>query len=295
MVERDRLLRLRHGAYELELCPELGGCITRFRHRQRDLFRPAGPAYFARGDAREAASFPLVPYSGRIADARLVFEGQTFELARNFPPEPHSIHGHGWQNPWTVEQAGEAAAALAFQHRVAGTPFDYRARQRFALGADGLDLGIEVTNLGAGPMPAGIGHHPYFVRTAGVTLTARLDHVWLADQRNIPERRAPLPESWDFTRAPRVADLVMDNGFGGWDGRAELHWPETATTLRIEAEPLFGHLVIYIPPGADFFCVEPVSNANDGFNLFARGVADTGVRVLAPGETLAGRIRFQAA
>ena len=50
--------------------------------------------------------------------------------------------------------------------------------------------------------------------------------------------------------------------------------------------------MIYIPPGQDYFCVEPVSHANDGFNLAARGVAGTGVRVLQPGETLRGSLRF---
>ena len=78
----------------------------------------------------------------------------------------------------------------------------------------------------------------------------------------------------------------MDHCFGGWDGRAEVHWPETGIRLRIEAEPLFGHLVIYIPAGREIFCVEPVSHVNDGFNLAGRGVADTGVRILVPGETL---------
>ena len=57
------------------------------------------------------------------------------------------------------------------------------------------------------------------------------------------------------------------------------------------AEP-FRHLVLYVPAGEPFFAVEPVSNANDGFNLLARGVADSGVRVLAPGETLGGTVRI---
>jgi aldose 1-epimerase len=55
---------------------------------------------------------------------------------------------------------------------------------------------------------------------------------------------------------------------------------------------LFGHLVVYVPPGQDFFCVEPVSHVNDGFNLLDRGVAGTGVRILEPGERLAGVVRL---
>jgi hypothetical protein len=36
-----------------------------------------------------------------------------------------------------------------------------------------------------------------------------------------------------------------------------------------------------------------VSHVNDGFNLLERGVEDTGVHVLAPGQTLAGTIRLR--
>jgi aldose 1-epimerase len=158
-----------------------------------------------------------------------------------------------------------------------------------------LVVEIGVTNAGDGPMPAGIGMHPYFVRTPGATLRAEVDHVWLADARNVPERRVPVPAEWDFAAAPRVASLRMDNGFGGWSSEATIRWPETGLTLAIEADPVFRHLVVYVPPGQDFFCVEPVSNANDGFNLFERGVEGTGVRVLEPGESLAGTIRFRLA
>ena len=108
------------------------------------------------------------------------------------------------------------------------------------------------------------------------------------DERKLPTRPAPLPAEWDFSRAPALEGLALDHCFGGWDGRAQIHWPETGITLRLEAEPLFGHLVIYVPAGQDIFCVEPVSHVNDGFNLADRGVPDTGVRILAPGETLRG-------
>jgi aldose 1-epimerase len=236
-----------------------------------------------------------VPFSGRIADARFAFRGRTYTLSRNFPPEPHAIHGHGWQNPWRVLHVDGDSAELGFEHEVAGTPLCYRARQSFRLADDGLVVGIGVTNAGDGPMPAGIGLHPYFVRTPGVTLRTEVDHVWLADARNVPERCVPVPDEWDFTAAPRVASLRMDNGFGGWSGEATIRWPESGLTLAIEADPVFRHLVVYVPPGRDFFCVEPVSNANDGFNLFERGVEGTGVRVLEPGEGLGGEVRFRVA
>jgi aldose 1-epimerase len=288
-----KLIALRRGPFELELAPACGGAIARFRHRGRELLRPAGQGLLAEGDPRAASCFPLVPFSNRVADARFRFRGRTYELPRNFPPEPHAIHGQGWQNPWQVGDLGASRAELTFRHAVADTPLDYQASQMFDLGEDGLAVTIAVINAGSAAMPAGIGLHPYFIRTDGVTLRARLGHVWLADERKIPRERAPVPAGWNFSKAPRLAALELDNCFDGWDGRAEIHWPESGLTLRIEAEPLFGHLVVYVPPGEDFFCMEPVSNANDGFNLLDRDVSNTGVRVLEPGERLAGTIRFR--
>ncbi len=292
MADQTDVLRLHHGPFELEVCPGLGGAITALRHRGRDLMRPAEPACFAGRDPFRASSFALVPFSNRVADRRFGFRGEVYELPANFPAEPHAIHGQGWEHAWTVAASDARRAVLDLAHRIAGTPLDYRARQTMALGDRGLDLTLEVTNAGAGPMPAGLGVHPYFVRTPGVTLTARLSRVWRMDERKIPTAPASVPAEWDFAKAPRLAELAMDHCFGGWDGRAEVHWPETGITLKLEAEPVFGHLVIYIPPGLEIFCVEPVSHVNDGFNLAERGVAETGIRVLAPGETLRGRVGF---
>jgi aldose 1-epimerase len=287
------LVRLRSGDFALDLCPRWGGAIAAFRKGDLPLLRPASATFLQRGDPRLAACFPLVPFSNRVADGRFRFQGRSYELDKNFPPEPHAIHGHGWQNPWVVAAASANRAELTFRHTVPGTPFDYRARQVFALRDDGLEIGLEVSNAGDGAMPAGVGLHPYFTRADGVILRARLDHVWLPDERKIPQRRMALPPAWDFARGLRLDSLDLDHCFGGWDGRAELHWPEPELTLVIEGTPALAHLVIYVPPGQDFFCIEPVSHANDGFNLLERGVEDTGVRVLAPGETLGASVRLR--
>jgi aldose 1-epimerase len=288
-------VRLHRSGFELDLYPRIGGAIAGFRHHGWEVLRPAPRAFVSDGDMLVASCFPLVPFSNRIADARFAFQGRVYRLEPNLPPEPHAIHGFGWQSPWAVAAADAGRAELTFRHAVAGTPLDYAARQTFTLDQNGLELALELTNAGLGPMPAGIGQHPYFIRTDGVVLRTRLDHVWLPDERKIPARRVSLPAAWDFAQGQRLAPLDLDHCFGGWDGRAELHWPEKDLTVVIEATPPLRHLVIYVPPGQDFFCLEPVSHVNDGFNLLERGVEDTGVHVLAPGQTLAGTIRFRVA
>ena len=64
--------------------------------------------------------------------------------------------------------------------------------------------------------------------------------------------------------------------------------------MTMTATGQLSFLVVYTPAGEDFFCVEPVSNCTDAFNLAAQGRADTGMRVLPPGETMHTTITFTA-
>ena len=136
------LLRLRSGDFALDLCPRWGGAIAAFRKDDRALLRPAGETFLRHGDPHLAACFPLVPFSNRVADGRFSFQGRGYELAKNFRPEPHAIHGYGWQNPWAVAEASPSRAELTFRHTVPSTPFHYRARQVFALGENGLEIAL---------------------------------------------------------------------------------------------------------------------------------------------------------
>jgi aldose 1-epimerase len=72
-----------------------------------------------------------------------------------------------------------------------------------------------------------------------------------------------------------------------------VEWPDSGRTLEITADELYRHLVVYVPPGRDFFCVEPVSMIGNGFNLLTDGVQGTGVQVLDPGQSMRGSMYFR--
>jgi aldose 1-epimerase len=114
----------------------------------------------------------------------------------------------------------------------------------------------------------------------------------LNDASMAPVERVPVPPEWDFAGGKPVDALPLDNCFSGWDGRAQLDWPLRRVRLVMQADAVFGHLVVYVPLRESFWCVEPVSHINDGFNRFAAGEQDTGTVMLEPGETLTGRVRF---
>lgn len=292
MTARHEIVSIEHGPYRLELCPKGGGCITAFRYGDTDLLRPATDEYWQVYEPRASGSFPLVPFSNRIADGQAEFEGRTFRFPINMPPEPHTIHGDGWTSAWQVETAEPARAVLG--HAPKDTPFPYRARQIFELADDGLTASLEITNTGDKRIPAGFGHHPYFPRTDDLTLEMPLGEVWLPDDRHLPVKKEPVPEAWDFSRPRRLAPLTeLDHDFTGGAVDVMLHWPKAGVRLSITADPVFRHVVVFVPPGRDYLCVEPVSHVANAVNLADAGREDTGLEILNPGETLSGSMRFQ--
>lgn len=299
------LLTLRAGAFALDIAPEVGGALAGLHLGWPSEATPGGieplrrmsDAALAARDVRQAGSFALLPYSNRMRECTLHFAGKRYRLAPNFGSHPHSIHGIGWQRAWDVESADDANATLRLVHAATGNqvaewPFAFEARQIFAARDGGFSQTLEIANTGTSPMPAGIGLHPYFQRAAGTRVVAATTGVWRNDEAMMPISLDPVPPAWNMAEGKLVAALSLDNCFAGWTGQARIEWPEWDLALDIAADPVFGHLVVYVPPGKPFFCIEPVSNRNDGLNMLAKGHADTGTVVLAPGETLKGTVAF---
>jgi aldose 1-epimerase len=287
---------LEAGPLSLELWPSIGGCVAAFAWqtggRRVELMRRATARALPERDGRQLASFPLFPFSNRIKDGRFSFQGKVVELVRNTPPD-HPIHGHVWQRPWTLISATATSAELVCRYPGADWPWAYTARQRFDLSPQTLRVELELRNDSDSPMPCGFGMHPYYERTEGVRLQAEAPVRWVGRQYLLPEWSEPVPPEWDFRSPQRLSPLAeMDGCFGSFAGKARLSWPEKRTALEIESDPVFGVMILYVPRGFDFFCLETVSNVNDAFNLEARGVRGNGTIVLDPGQSVKGTIRY---
>jgi len=287
---------LQSGPLQLELWPSLGGSVAAFTWQQAgrriDLMRPATPRALAERDGRELASFPLFPFSNRVRDGRFSFQGKDIQLARNTPPD-HPIHGHVWQLPSEVSHADATSAELVCRYPGADFPWAYRACQRFELSPSALKVELEISNESDSAMPCGFGMHPYYDRTERVRLKAVAPVRWVGPQYRLPEWSEPVPADWDFREPRELSPLAeMDGCFGQFAGEARLEWPEKGAALDISADPIFGVMIVYVPAGQNFFCLETVSNVNDAFNLEARGVAGNGTLVLEPGQSARGSIRY---
>ena len=286
---------------QVEIAPAVGGAIARFAIGGVDVLRPVSDEARATGNVRGYACYPLVPYSNRIANARLDWEGRSYSLARNFGDHPHSIHGVGWQRPWRVVAHDAASALLEFDHAAADArawPWPFHATQSFMLAVDEgvatLAARLTIANTGSEPFPFGLGFHPFFPRTGATELAFGADRVWQTDSTQLPTAKVPIPDAWQFER-PRAADpIALDNVFSGWSGEATLVDRTRRIATKIVGDTAASFVVVYVPPGRDFLAVEPVTHMTDAFNRASRGESDTGTRTLAGGAAFSCTMRVQA-
>lgn len=292
------LVVLESETLRLAILPEAGASVVELSLRQADVWlpvlRPTPPTALESRNSSEMASFLLVPYSNRLRDARFVFEGREYRLHPN-TADGHAIHGDVRKRPWRVVGTEQSSATFAFDSRDFADinfPFPFAVDLRYALDGARLTTEVELHNTGEGSMPAGVGFHPYFRRTLldaaeRVEIEARVSGAY---PELVPTTgpRALEPRE-DFSRSRAIDDTDLDTCFAGWDGHARIHWPNSGIRAEIEACDPLRHLILYTPAGKPFFAVEPVSNANNGFNLLARGVPGSGAAVLAPGDTLCAR------
>jgi len=282
---------LQHGADRCEIFPQVGGSIGGWTVQGQQMFRSASAASIAARDPFGMASFPLVPYSNRIGNGCFEWDGNIITLARNFLPEPHAIHGVGFQRAWQVQANSTDSALLTLIHQPdASWPWAFEARQRITIGERILTLHMSAINLAPHPTPLAFGHHPYFAQR-GAYLSFRAQGVWLVGDDGLPAERVNPFGKFDFCRATPVARGEVDNCFTGWRGPANIVWREMPLGLEIKHSRELSSAVVYIRNGADCFCFEPVPHINNALNL---GGHEPGMPIIAPGETFSVSIRFRA-
>lgn len=277
------------GQFRLSLLPELGGSVRAFTWKRQNILHPAKEAQPA--SPLNTGGFPMFPFSGRINAGRFSWQGRDVALRLNFPPEPHAIHGQAWLEPWQVVHHQSDAVRLEYVHDGTDWPWHYRAGQTFELLEDGLRLTLDLANLSDTTMPGGLGWHPYFPR-GDARLKSNVSGIWTAEHGMIPDRISPLGPGTDLRQAVTVDSLDLDNAFTARPADAVMEWPSTSIRVRMVSSPELNHLIVYVPPGLDFFCVEPASHAPDALN--SRHAPDvTGIRPLAPGEVMTAEILLQ--
>ncbi|HZQ81386.1 MAG TPA: aldose 1-epimerase family protein [Gaiellaceae bacterium] len=222
----------------------------------------------------------LAPWPNRLGDGRYSFDGREHQLPLDELDTQTAIHGLVRFANWTcVERAEDRVTLEHVLHPQPGYPFLLRLRASYRLGADGLSVETSAENLGAGPAPFGLAHHPYLAGRADdfeVTLPARTRLT--VDERKLPNGREPN----ELSRAFVVGDRQLDTTF------TDL---EEQRVLVGEREVWFDESFRYVQlftgdhPAVERrgLAVEPMTCPPDAFR------SGEGLIVLEPGETFRAR------
>jgi aldose 1-epimerase len=279
------MIRIEAGALACELEPRLGGCIAGLWLGDVPVLRSTPAAQLT--SARQAGSYPLVPYSNRIGHATLVWQGTQHPLVRNNGDEPHAIHGIGWQRPWQVLDSDGRSALLSYEHRPDSSwPFAFDSSQTFQLREGALVLTLSLTNQSPQSAPAGLGWHPYFVKRQRSRIAFEATGRWDTGPDKLPIGRRPA-HGLDAD----CAFLDVDNCFDGWTGAVQLR----DELLHTRVSSNLTRLVVFTNDTRDFVAIEPVSHVSDAVNRVHAGAdaAQLGLVTLQPGESLTAQMTIE--
>ena len=285
---------LQAGALTMDVAPAAGGRIASLTsaggggHRV-DWLAPMSADCLRDGFEGQAwpkaGCYPLLPFSNRIRDGRFHWDGREIRLAPH-PGQAHAMHGLAHARAWAVKQVTASSIELGLHH-VPGTdswPWPFTATQTLVLSESGLDAIMTLRNDGDSSMPAGGGFHPYFARTSDTRVQFDAATMWPTDVGEVAVRCEPITPQEDFRHARALPDAALSVYYSEWRQRAVVS--SAGGVLTLSADDPLDHFILHAPHAQPYFCLEPISHVADAINLAAQGWEGTGLRALAPGETL---------
>jgi aldose 1-epimerase len=274
--DRSALVRLASEALEVEVVPAIGARLHRLRAFGQDLLRTPHDLRPHVDDPYFYGSYPMAPWCNRLPTGPATVAGRAVDLPASFP-DGTAIHGQVSRRPWTVIEAGPADATFRIGGGGDGWPWPYDVEQRVRIDDARLGLALRLTNRSDGPMPGGIGFHPWWRSPVLVRIAAATVH---------PDNHAtdalPVPVAGQTDR--RRLEEMPEGLDGTWadlsDPPVVLAWPASGirATMTFTAPTRF--VTAARLAGTDAIAVEPQTHAPDGLRRLLRG--EPGALALLP-------------
>ena len=230
-------LTLRSGEVTAVVDSRRGARLASLRFSETEVLVASG------NDPLSWGCYPMVPFAGRVRDARLAFRGSLHQLEAN--AGRHAIHGTVFDTPWEVDSSDSRSATLVTDLG-AGWPFGGLVVQRIDF--DDLGVTLRIAVHADEEQPVQVGWHPWFAKPT------RLDHG--CQMMHIRDR--------DGIATADVVPLID----GPWDdcfvaGGSSPTLTVRGIDLRLASD--CSHWVVYdIPVHAT--CVEPQSGPPNAVN-----------------------------
>ena len=170
----------------------------------------------------------LAPWPNRLADGRFEFDGVRAQAALDEPERHNAIHGLVRWVPWTLQTRHQNQVSLRLQlHPSPGYPFSLLLELDYHVGREGLTVTTRARSLEDGPVPFGLGFHPYLTAGTetvdGAILRLPARHTLETDDRGLPTGVLTPVEGTerDFTTPRFVGPVVLDTAFTTLERNAE--------------------------------------------------------------------------
>src|SRR4029453_5073099 len=234
----------------------------------------------------------LIPWPNRIRDGRYTFNGVTHQLALSEPARQNASHGLARYVPWIlVDKKPDAVTNRVRIHPQPGWPGTLEAMITHQVGADGLTVTVEATNIGAEEPPFGYGAHPYL--TVGeatvdeVAVTVPAASYLEVDDRLLPNKISPVEGPvYAPRRGPVLGSTSLDTAMTDVSRDPDGRW-RTKLVLGERSAEVWGDETmewVQIFNGGPYryrsIAIEPMTCGPDAFNA---GPTHDGMRVLTPG------------
>lgn len=229
--------------------------------------------------------YVLAPWCNRTMPDTTSVAGRSVTLPANFP-DGTAIHGQVYAASW--QRIGDASFAI--EAGGGGWPWRYRVEAGFEAAGSSLIASLRLTNIDDGPMPAGLGLHPWFagdvevvIRAARAIASNKRQHAPVEPVEGDLELRhqrplaAGLDAAWTDLGQPPV----------------ELHWPRRGLSATLRA-PGASWIVAADAAKRGAIAVEPQTHAPFGLRRLLDGEPG-GLSLLAPGSSLELEMRLEFA
>lgn len=263
---------------QLEVVPERGGIITRWRVQGQEIFyldteRFTHPELSVRG-----GNPILFPICGNLPDNTYTYNGQQYTLKQ---------HGFARDLPWevtekaTTDQASLTLVLKSNAETKAVYPFDFQLAFTYELQGNTLKIRQQYQNLSSEPLPFSAGFHPYFLTDDKTQLEFAIPSQEYQDQRT--KEIYSFKGNFDFNLDE------IDVAFRQLTGTsATVSDNSRKLKLTLDYGDEFPILVFWTLKGKDFYCLEPWSAPRNSLN--------TGeyLTVLDPGGSYTATVQLTA-
>jgi len=190
--------------------------------------------------------YPMVPFAGRLRDARLTFRGESFDFPANDAPErSHALHGTLFDVAWNVVSATSTRVEMMCE---LVAPWPWRGVVSHVVELSDSALTCSLSLSAREDMPAMLGWHPWFIQPQDVSLAFA----------------SMLERGVDYLPTGQLAAPSLENAddcFVDPRGPLTLTYEDVVLTLQSDCS----HWVVYNQP-THAICVEPQSGAPNEVN-----------------------------